>query len=275
MLTSEQLQDIKQLQIRCENFDDINLKLNWDMLQNRNNKLDDFFYYEEDILIGFLALYGFGDTYELCGMVHPDHRRQHIFQDLFKQAILSLNNRTFHKLLINVPGTSTSGKGFLSSIEAAYDFTEYEMKWHEQPLTIESDQVSLRNASQKDIDYIIELDEKCFSVIHNDAVTYTKNLFKESGLGNLMIENNGQTVGKIRVQRLENQSGIYGFAIDPSFQSKGIGRTALSLTVLEEAKRTKDIFLDVAADNSTALKLYESSGFRTIYSQDYYRYPLR
>jgi ribosomal protein S18 acetylase RimI-like enzyme len=275
MLTTKQLQDIKELQKICENHERINLKLNWDMLKKRQNDQDDFLLYRKNILVGFLGLYGFGDSFELCGMIHPDFRRHHLFQELFQQALQSIQSRPVNKLLLNVPGSSVSGKGFISWTKASYDFTEYEMKWNKKNLVLSSDPVSLRTAGEQDIKTIIDLDEKCFNVVRTDAESYTKRLFDESPEGNLMIISDEKTVGKIRVQRTEKKSSIYGFAIFPSFQGKGIGRKALSQVVMQESNWTDDIYLDVAATNSKALKLYESSGFQSFYSQEYYQYPIR
>ncbi|WP_201716244.1 GNAT family N-acetyltransferase [Rossellomorea arthrocnemi] len=275
MLTTKQLQDIKELQKICENHERINLKLNWDMLKKRQNDQDDFLLYRKNILVGFLGLYGFGDSFELCGMIHPDFRRHHLFQELFQQALQSIQSRPVNKLLLNVPGSSVSGKGFISWTKASYDFTEYEMKWNKINLVLSSDPVSLRTAGEQDIKTIIDLDEKCFNVVRTDAESYTKRLFDESPEGNLMIISDEKTVGKIRVQRTEKKSSIYGFAIFPSFQGKGIGRKALSQVVMQESNWTDDIYLDVAATNSKALKLYESSGFQSFYSQEYYQYPIR
>ncbi|KPL57898.1 GNAT family N-acetyltransferase [Rossellomorea vietnamensis] len=274
MLTSKQLQDIKDLQNVCENFEDIHLKLNWEMLKKRQNDQDDFLLYKENHLIGFLGIYGFGDSYEICGMIHPDFRRQHLFQELIHRALQSLKSRTVNKLLLNIPGTSTSGKGFISHTDAAYDFTECEMKWNKKELVIDHS-VGIKTADEHDIETIIDLDETCFGVVRSDAESYTKRLFDESPAGNLMIVFDEKVVGKIRVQRANKKSFIYGFAVFPSFQGKGIGRKALSQVVMQESKWTDDIYLDVAATNCKALKLYESSGFQTFYSQEYYEYPIK
>ncbi|PFG06089.1 GNAT family N-acetyltransferase [Bacillus sp. es.034] len=275
MLTSKQLQDIKDLQDVCERFEEINLKLNWEMLKKRKNDQDDFLLYREDRLIGFLGIYGFGDSYEICGMIHPHFRRQHMFQELFQKALHSLKSRPVNTLLLNVPGSSTSGKGFISHLEAVYDFTEYEMKWNEQELVSNSDSVMIKTADEQDIETIIDLDETCFGIVRSDAESYTKRIFEESREGNLMIIHDEKVIGKIRVQRTDNKSFIYGFAVFPSFQGKGIGRKALSQVVMQESKWTDEIYLDVAAANSKALNLYESSGFQTFYSQEYYQYPIK
>lgn len=43
MLTTQQLKDIEQLQSECELHDHVQLKLNWEMLRERNTENLDFF----------------------------------------------------------------------------------------------------------------------------------------------------------------------------------------------------------------------------------------
>jgi ribosomal protein S18 acetylase RimI-like enzyme len=273
MLTKMELNEIKSLQELCEKHDKIKLKLNWDMLEQRSSRNDDYFYHKEK-MIGYLALYGFGDKYEICGMVHPLYRGQGIFTGLLNEGIKSLRARHASSLLINVPGTSHSGKTFASSINAQYDFTEYEMKWDPESQLPTSEKVMTREMKEADIPYSIKLDIECFGQSRSDAEAMLKQSMKESGQKSLMIVADGNTVGKIRVQRVQEQSFIYGFAVDPYYQGKGIGRKALAHTVREESRWTQDIFLDVAATNNKALNLYEKSGFKTTYSQDYYQFNI-
>lgn len=48
MLTTRQLQAIEQLQKECEIHDHVQLKLNWDMLRERNTESFDYFHYDEN-----------------------------------------------------------------------------------------------------------------------------------------------------------------------------------------------------------------------------------
>ncbi|WP_264806248.1 GNAT family N-acetyltransferase [Cytobacillus sp. NCCP-133] len=68
---------------------------------------------------------------------------------------------------------------------------------------------------------------------------------------------------------------MYGFAVEPSLQGKGIGRSALSYVVTSEEKNgIERVHLEVAADHEHALGLYKSCGFMTYNTQDYYNYDL-
>ncbi|SJN19886.1 hypothetical protein FM115_01350 [Marinilactibacillus psychrotolerans 42ea] len=56
MLTMEQLYDVEKLQKEVEVFDKIELKLNWDMLRDREADHFDFLHYENNELIALLNI---------------------------------------------------------------------------------------------------------------------------------------------------------------------------------------------------------------------------
>jgi GNAT superfamily N-acetyltransferase len=128
MLTELQLQDIKILQELCE-LEGYRLKLNWDMLESRNpTEKNDYLHYEQGKLVAFLGLYGLGNKVELCGMVHPDYRRKGIFRSLYRDAFNQCRERGFREMLLNMPGESRSGKGFIQYSGANLHSIEYQMK---------------------------------------------------------------------------------------------------------------------------------------------------
>jgi ribosomal protein S18 acetylase RimI-like enzyme len=270
MLTEKNILDIKELQKVCENAEEISLKLNWEMLKTRETDMDDYLHYDGDQLIGFLALYGFGESYELCGMVHPVHRRKGIFTELFNKAYTSLQEREGEKLLINAPAKSQSAKGFISSIDAEYSFSEYQMEWKSMNVGVDNSEILLREASTNDNRIMIDLDVKCFNVTEKDAHSFQQGLMNEEGHRHYMIEYKSDIVGKINVHADGKRSYIYGFAVFPEFQGKGIGRNALAQVVHNEAQKEQNIFLEVATKNENALGLYHSTGFQTYQTQDYY-----
>jgi ribosomal protein S18 acetylase RimI-like enzyme len=94
----------------------------------------------------------------------------------------------------------------------------------------------------------------------------------QSLAGNLVIEYDGERVGKLRWHVEEKESWIYGFAVTPKLQGNGIGRSALIQAVQNEAEKGQEIFLEVVPENEHALKLYQSSGFKPFATQDYYKW---
>lgn len=271
MLHEQELKDIKGLQDICEKEDEIQLKLNWEMLKARKNREMDFFHYEDDTLIGFLAIYPFGNEYEICGMVDPGKRGTGIFTSLFQEAVKGIPGKA-KRILINAPAKSQSAKDWLKKHPVAYDFSEYQMKWQPKKLILSDTPIQLREATSADLAAKIKLDVACFGFDEVGASEFNQGNAENTKKSSYMIDVNGETVGKIGIMRDEKETYIYGFAVFPAFQGKGYGRSSLTQTVLTEQASGSDILLEVAAENKHALKLYEDCGFRSYEVQDYYQY---
>ncbi|AOZ91252.1 GNAT family N-acetyltransferase [Paenibacillus crassostreae] len=282
MLSHQQLQQIQTLQQLCENIDYIALKLNWETLRTRKpqDKLD-YLHYSGDLLTGFLGVYKFGSKFEICGMVHPDFRRQGIFTSLFQKAIHATSEVSYSSLLLNTPSNSLSGEKFLHTISSQYESSEYQMRWNSAHTQDSSDEnapnnptyeITLRSAVDDDIEELIRLDKEGFGMSNEDVLDMYKTI-TEDGLENMYVVNsNGVTAGKVNVVPSEAQTWIYAFTVDQALRSQGIGRRTLQLIIEQEGPNDKELWLEVAVHNPKALKLYESCGFVTQEKQDYYQY---
>ncbi|MDG0061906.1 GNAT family N-acetyltransferase [Priestia sp. P5] len=276
MLAQHVLEDIQKLQSICEQEEHIELKLNFDMLRSRKqNEVNDFFHYEDNQLVGFIGLYGFGNTVEICGMVAPSYRRKRIFSKLFSQALHICKKRRYTEILLNAPGDSVSGREFLKQIPCSFTFSEYQMKWTEKELEDDNPFVTLRS-SQSDTDMKMEMqvDVECFGMSLTEAAAYYEQTKTEEQQNHFIVEYNNQAVGKLRVSYDKSEAWIYGFGILPSYQKLGIGKAALKQVVLKQLRLGYDIFLEVEAKNKRALQLYETCGFNSYHVQDYYVYSL-
>lgn len=271
MLTQKQLEDIKQLQQECETHDHIQLKLNWEILKNRQSKTLDFFHYHNDKLVAFLGLYPFGSTVEVCGMVHPKVRRKGYFSKLFQQGMITAKQMSYKKILLNAPASSQEAKLFLTKQGATYGFSEHQMRWEEKHLE-EVNGFTLRLANDADLDLRIRLDIEAFGIAKEDAEAMESRIDGDTDNAMFMIDVDEETVGKIRVKRESGEAWIYGFSILPTHQGRGIGRKVLQKVVKEQSEAGHSVHLEVETKNENALKLYESIGFKGIHAQDYYIY---
>lgn len=270
-MLKQQLAEIKSLQELCEKEAEIQLKLNWDMLKTRREfENSDFFHYDNGKLVAFLAVYKFGNKYEICGMVHPEFRRRGIFTDLLAKAMAAITDEK--KILINAPAKSQSAKAWVKTISAELSLSEYRMKWLKSEVKINDQPVHMRKARLSDIEVVSELDVVCFGFEKKEALVFNRIMpFNEADI-TYIIEVKEETIGKIRIERNENESWIFGFAIFPNYQRKGYGRNVLIQTVINESNRGNDIYLEVELKNKTAMKLYEQAGFVQYETQDYYKY---
>jgi ribosomal protein S18 acetylase RimI-like enzyme len=93
----------------------------------------------------------------------------------------------------------------------------------------------------------------------------------EAGARTVVVEFDGLLVGTIRVTRDGDAAGIYGFAVDPGRQGRGIGRDVLRRVCRElREDGVQRIGLEVAVENDHALGLYTSLGFIQTTTEDYY-----
>ncbi|TRZ39980.1 GNAT family N-acetyltransferase [Niallia circulans] len=275
MLTNEELTAIKNLKAICENKERYELKLNFDMLETRKGDVqEDYFHYEDGKLVGFLGSYGFGDKAEICGMVHPDFRRKGIFSMLFKACVKDLNDRQIETILLNAPADSSSAKNYLKNLPCTYYMTEYQMKWQTTEMNVDPTVVVRPSLSDEDFEAEVQLDIQAFGFKEEEARHYNEILRENRQEQRLIIAVDGKTAGKMRVAEVNNEAWIYGFAIFPALQGKGIGRKALSSIVTNLNQKGLSIYLEVEAKNHHALKLYEACGFRSYHAQDYYKYHL-
>ncbi|NGZ74331.1 GNAT family N-acetyltransferase [Saccharibacillus alkalitolerans] len=284
-LNEKQIQDIELLQRVCEQADGLFLKLNFDMLKMDSRKENmDFFRYENGQLVGFLALYGFGGQFEVCGMVHPAFRRRGIFTGLWQEALDSGQLDGADSVLLNAPHSSASAAGWLKTIPCRFGHAEHEMKWTNDPdsaATKQADEsnsapnvsVSYRPYEPKDRDLVVRLYADGFDMSETDTESM---LEEESGSGNRrrsMVVHLGQTVGTFVMDYdTPEQSWVFAFVIDRSHRGQGIGRNLLSQIIRRENGLGRTPYISVETRNEHALGLYESCGFRSYAVQDYYEF---
>ncbi|MGE5701466.1 MAG: GNAT family N-acetyltransferase [Clostridia bacterium] len=276
-LNEQELAEIKELSLLCNEFDQIDLKLNWNMLQNRPaDQTNDFLFYRNGQLIGFAALYSFQSTEaELNGMVHPDYRRQGVFRQLVEAARQECAKRSIPKLIYIVEHTAAPAKAFALSTGAVYSFSEYWMKRvHDRfpaKKTDVTDEPMLRKAGYDDIESLVELNMSGFNMTEPDAREYAAAFLKSESDTTYIAEVNSKPVSKISVMKENGEAFIFGFCVQKELQGKGLGRQILAKTIqLQTAEGFSSIALEVAVENEGALALYQSCGFETARSYDYY-----
>ncbi|WP_223069405.1 GNAT family N-acetyltransferase [Paenibacillus caui] len=276
MLNPEDWEQIKALQIKVEQEDNISLKLNWDMLRSRKAEdQDDFICRQDGRIVAFLGLYDFASKIEVCGMVSPEYRRQGLFTSLLQEALPKERADRYKEIWLNTPADSLTGKAFAVSVGATPGFSEYQMKYSapassEAPVVLA--EVHLRPAESLDRNAIISLDAQGFEMTEEEAASIYERQSGEKDSLLYMIEYKGESAGKLLVNTDPKQSWIYGFVIFDHFRGQGIGRSALMQIVKQEYSLGRDVFLEVALNNDRALHLYKSCGFETVQVQDYYGY---
>lgn len=274
-LSATQLDQISQLARQCNQAEGLIMKLNWNRLRNRPEEaLNDFLYYADGQLVGFLGLYIFNQREaELSVMVAPQQRRQGIFSRLLAEARREVARRNIPSLLFICEQNSTGGQAAMRAIGAAYEFSEYRMDFQPEtpPLAVPDSRVQLKAATPADIPVMAVMDEACFNVPANtSAAELIQNGSKQSRL--ILLDD--EIIGKIQILPQPEQTFIAGFCILPAFRGQGYGTAILSRIVADlRAQGQQRLALEVETKNDRALNIYRRCGFAVTTAYDYYRLP--
>jgi ribosomal protein S18 acetylase RimI-like enzyme len=269
-LSPDQLEAIAALEERVVAHDGGRLKLEWGRLRRRSGELaEDVLAWEGDQLVGFMGLYGPGaPQIELAGMVDPGHRRRGIGGELLEAALTLSAAAGAPEPLLIVPRESVGGRALADRHRATFDHSEHALVLNGEPADGPSDpRLEMRPAERRDVPAIMALMSSGFGYAPPDT---WERLAKE-GVRTYVFERDGQVIATLRAHLDDDPAGVYGFAVDPEWRGRGIGRDALRRTCRELRERgARTVGLEVAVENDGALHLYTSLGFEPVITEDYW-----
>ena len=267
------MEAIEALEHRTVAVDGGRLKLEWGTLARRElEQANDLLWWDGQQLLGFLGLYCFdGHNVELVGMVDPAARRQGIAAKLLDAALMLCRKRAYSSVLLVTPRNSEAGRCLALGRGGALDHSENAMLLADAPNAGPSElDFDLRSATVDDAPVVSRLLADAFGY----APVAAAGPLASDLVQTLVIEIEAAAVGTLRVTREGDTAGIYGFAVDPAMQRRGIGRAVLRRTCRNLFyEGVKQIGLEVATQNESALGLYTSIGFRPVTTEDYFALP--
>ena len=272
-LSEAEANAIKQLITLCNNYEGLHMRLDVGALRQRpGNETNDFLYYEDGILVGYLFVESWGSrNRELTGMVHPDFRRRGIFSSLLAAAKEECQQRNAQKLILVCEHFSKSGLAFVKALGAHYEYSEHEMVlgiFQERRNVFNG--LHIRQANSSDLDAIV-------SVLATDSGNvesinrWVAKLFEEPTNRFYLAMLDQKPLGCLRLDFMSDQVGIYAFEVRLGYRGLGYGRQMLEEAIRAiSAETQKRIMLDVETDNTNAIGLYLSCGFEIKTTYDYY-----
>jgi len=273
-LTPTEFAEIETLAALCEAYEHLHMKLNWDTLRSRpKDQTNDFLYYQNGVLVGFLAFFSFNSLEgEVSGMVHPQYRRKGIFTQLFTVAREECQRRNIPTLLLIVEHDSKSGQGFAASLQPGYQHSEYQMHLTEVKALPELDpHLHLRLARLDEAPILAHITAVSFDMPEQDVTWYAERKMKDAKNRVYIAILDETYIGKLDVSLNEREAYIAGFGVLPPYRGHSYGRQILAQTIREiQATGQNHIVLEVATENKNALSLYQSCGFTEVSSYDYY-----
>ena len=279
--TEEELAEAETLIDTCNAYEDLHIKLAPALLRSRpGNASDDFLYYEDGKLVGLLALDDFPkEDREMTGLVHPDYRRRGIFTELLAMAKAEGTTRGMKRLVIVCERFSRSGMAFVEAVGAQYESSEHLMFLQDfqarnayQPL------LTLTQAAFDDIDAIAHIIAASFHENEEQTRQHLPGDMQNPHVTYYIARLGDEPVGCLNVYFGDGASaGIYAFGIMPEYRRRGFGRQVLEriITVIQaEFGHQRRIQLEVETNNSSAIALYRSCGFREVTTYGYYNLDL-
>jgi ribosomal protein S18 acetylase RimI-like enzyme len=269
-MSEAELGALADLEARTLAVDGGRLKLEWGVLRSRRGQdVEDVLWWQGDQLVGYLGLYVFGPpTVEIAGMVDPAWRRHGVATALLDAALPLCRGRGYEQVLLIVPRSSVGGRCLAVARGAALEHSEHALVLPGTPLAGPSDpRVSLRQAVPADAPAFNELYAAAFGSPASNGPGLT-------APGSLVVEFEGRVVGTVRLSHDDGTGGVYGFAVSPAWQGRGIGRDVLRRVCHQlRDEGAQSVHLEVAVDNDRALGLYTSLGFVQVSTEDYYALP--
>lgn len=274
-------EDINKLKKICIDADKTILKLELDYKLASSiekiqgfSEINEFMFYDNNILIGYIGISDFGgDSLEINGMVHPEHRRRGIFRRLYSLVKDEYLRRTPKDVLLLSDVNSVSGIGFIRNLNATHDHSEYEMYLkNDNHIKLLTKKVTFRKAENKDALEIAKQNAIYFDLEYNNDEIILPEQEEKAGIIIYIVELDGKPIAKVHLEMRDNLGSIYGLGVLPDYRRKGFGREILiqSIEKLKE-RNASNIMLQVSTNNEKALNLYRSCGFEITSCMEYYR----
>ena len=281
-LSKTDLDGIDNLHTQCYRYDSFEVKLNWDMLQNRDPQaVSDFCFYQAGQLVGYAPLDNFGSKFEVTAEVLPSFRRQGIFRSLFGAALKGARESGARELLLVCYRAGEAGVQAAQTMGTRYKVSEYHMEMNitegsnELPLS-QNAALHLQEARPDDATELSQLLVQSFAGKEDwNSEQHLRQSLSRDTQRYFIAKLGNESVGQLGVLHEENGNYIRAVGILPNHRGKGYGRQLLSGSLQKLAGEGYKIFsLDVETANENALSLYRSCGFQPTNIYDYYECSL-
>lgn len=277
VLTEAVIAEIAQLVALCNDHDGLRMRIPLEALRERSGyEIDDFLYYEQGELVGYLFVDSWGTKEkEITGVVAPALRRQGIARQLFEAACVEYKAREAECIILVCEQSSHSGHAFAKAVKAHRDFAEHEMILGNFQARNQVDpQFQMRPATLDDKEALVSImatdmgDEE-------DARQMVEKLYQTSNQEIYLATLDGKPLGCLRLDDQGETIGIYGFVVHTAYRGRGYGRQMLEQIIrrIQDAG-PRTIMLEVETENHNAIGLYKSCGFEIRTTYEYFKHNL-
>lgn len=266
------------LKALCDAEDGLDLKVQPEMQRAGASVTDAIAATTSDgALIGLCTLDGLAEI-EVCGMVHPAHRRRGIGRALLDAALAACRERYARRVLVICEDASASGHALLAAAlpAARLDFKEHRMELrtlgfasqaHAKPLP----GLVVRAADEGDLDALAMTQAAAFGERKQGIRPNIAEDLRDPSYRYYVATLDGEPVSSLKVIFVAPRAYVYAFGVVPERRRQGVGRAMLA----EVIARLRDegwrrVALEVESQNAPALALYRGLGFALVTTYGYY-----
>lgn len=214
---------------------------------------------------------------EFCRVHFPDRPLVNAGDDWGLESLAWTKNsyrpvKLLQKYVLGKPARTQAG---YESPRVAVELQESRPSITPAPQSPASPSPAIRFARKEDLNEAVHLEQTCFSTysLSRRQLNYLQN--RQNNIF-LVAEQEGRIVGEAIALVRHHKSGvtgrIYSLAVSDEFRGRKLGRRLMSQLIEELSHRgVRRAYLEVEQSNTSAVKLYETLGFRSIGTlPDYY-----
>ncbi|HEY7835247.1 MAG TPA: GNAT family N-acetyltransferase [Ktedonobacterales bacterium] len=273
VLAERQAAEARALARVCNDFEGLDLKLAIPTTpQQISAEPRAFLWYAGGALVGYAGLDHWGGVEgELCGMVHPDHRRRGLGRALLAAVVGICGARGITRLLLVCENASGSSRAFAAAVGARLSSSELHMERDASPIEVAADPaLVVRPAGADDADALVRILVEAFGDDEGHVRRRVSGELGDATQPFYLALVAGRPAGALKTYQMEDEIGIYAFAVLPGEQGHGLGRRMLARLVDRLRGQAGRFALEVDPDNAPAIATYRACGFAITTTYGYY-----
>ncbi|GGC80832.1 GNAT family N-acetyltransferase [Enterococcus wangshanyuanii] len=256
-----ELEQIKLLKARNQQLLGVEYKLDLSFFMEPTEKAQHLLLWKDEELLGYTALSAYNPEEVELTMIAAT---KEAIAPMHEAVCLFAQKKQFARLLWIVDQRDDLLVSFIKKTKRYnYSFSEYAMLFDNET-KINVEECSLVSAAKVDATKIARLD--------GGADIDKVQLIDDDDLAKTLVFKEGEElIASIRLEKNQEECGIYGFIVRVDQRGKGIGRKMLTTIVSQLVREGySQIYLEVESTNAAAMGLYQSIGFKQKACFDYY-----
>lgn len=279
-LSPEESSRLDGLVSACVSLDGFS-KLETEKSLNAHKEMPSFFLAREreaSPFVGALSIFApRSDEAELGALVLPAYRRRGVFASLLAAAEETIRGYGYSSELFVVDGRSEAGRAAAAALGAAYEYTEYAMRYEGDAVKDRCGEAAglvVSRLGEESIGALVRLRAEAFEDSLEDAEAFERSTFAAANRQVYGAFLGDDLAGAVSLGFEGRSVSVNGLVVEKRLRGRGLGQAFLSEIIAMLRAGGYEILLDVNSENANAFHVYKKLGFAALTSVEYYRRAL-